>query len=75
MLWNLLRKMKTSDKESIGFGSNKYPHTSLSDYGEGKYTWPIENYKYKPLIEDGQNQSERIQSDSLVRQLLQGVRN
>jgi hypothetical protein len=54
-LWNLLRKIKTSDKELIGygdFGSNKYPHTSLSDYGEGKYTWPIEKYKYKPLIED-----------------------
>jgi len=76
-LWNLLRKIKTSDKELIGygdFGSNKYPHTSLSDYGEGKYTWPIERYKYKPLIEDednplikdGQNQSQTIRPASSV---------
>jgi hypothetical protein len=80
LLWNLLTRMKTSDRPAkIGtwgdLGTDKYPYRAIYEYANDVYGWPIKSYKYKPLIEDGQNQSERIQSDSLVRQLLQGVRN
>tara|TARA_R110002012_G_C11437394_1_gene590145 strand:- start:45 stop:743 length:699 start_codon:yes stop_codon:yes gene_type:complete len=72
--WDLLTKMYTLNKDStIGsLGSDKYPHSALYEYGEGKYGWPIGDYEYheikneEELIKDGQNQSQTIRPTSSV---------
>ena len=66
ILRGLLTKMSTLDKETIGFGSDKYPYPALIEDIEGKYHWPIGLYQYKPLIKDEQNQSQTIRPTSSV---------